>query len=536
MERHLQDLDLLKIGPLDIVVYHVGGDDGSGPIGALFEMVPNAIFVVFEIRDDAAPVSVTQADDETRQIRIKVNRAVDGDAGTKKFYVTNRPKSSSLLKPSPMALKEDPGFTDCRTWGDNTKIEKVLTVETSSIQQIIEELGLPAPDIISSDAQGAELKILKGAGRFLDNALGVVTEVEFSEVYHHQPLFDDQMTLLGPKGFRLVNLLNMQVWHPIPRMRGMGFLTVSEAIFVKYFHAFASGEDRPLRGYVDITTAPTTTLLKMCIIAMGFRMISYALKIAQYVKAERKDYQQYMRTVPMLDRAFEMLKTFEEHEQNPDRPVDFYIGAIQFPDSVFLRNAAADSSTVYKAEYARGLLLQQAIDTHLRGDLAEAKRLYDLVLAESPNTFDARHMLGVMAMQNGNAAEAISTMNEAFSHVVEHRRYVPAYINRGVAYKSLGYYAEALMDFDKALQLGGPRPDALLNRGISLLNLQRQADALSDFDIVIALEKTSADAYYHRALALAGMKRRPEAIESLKKALQLSPAHAEAKAKLAELS
>jgi len=535
MERRLQHVDLPTIGPLDVVVYHIGGDDGTGPIGALFQIVPNAIFVVFEIREDAAPVTVVHTAGKTPQITIKVNRAVDGDAGTKEFYVTNRPKSSSLLKPSPMARDEDPGFTDCRTWGENTKIEKTLKVETSSIEQIIEELGLPAPDIISSDAQGAELNILKGAGRFLDNALGVVTEVEFSEIYDHQPLFDEQMTLLTPKGFRLVNLLNMQVWHPIPRMRGMGFLTVGEAIFVKYFHAFAAGESRPVRGYVEIEGAPTTTLLKMCVVAMGFRMLSYAVKIAKYVKAERSDYQQHIHSQPALMRAFDMLRTFEAHEQCADRPADFYIDAIQFPDSVYLRNAAPDSSSIYKAERARDLLLKDGVKRHLGGDIAEAKIIYNQVLAGDPHNFDARQMLGLIALQSGNPAEAVEIMTEAFSYVVEHPCQVPAYINRGMAYKALGFYVEAFSDFDKALQLGGPRADALINRALALHNMQRYGDAVSDFDSAIALDDSNAEAHYRRSLALADMGRRADAVEGLRRCLQLNPAHAEAKVKLSAL-
>lgn len=208
--------------------------------------------------------------------------------------------SSSLFKPSPMASSEDPGYFHCRTWGENTRIEKTISVQTSSIERIIDDLGLPPPDVISIDAQGAELGILKGAGRHLENVLGVVTEVEFSEVYHKQPLFDDQMALLSPHGLRLVNLFNSQVWHPMPRMRGTGFLTVSEAVFLKYFFAFAPGEERPLRGFADMRLMTTTTLLKTCMIAMGLRMVSYAVKIAMFLKSERSDYQGLADSVPVL--------------------------------------------------------------------------------------------------------------------------------------------------------------------------------------------------------------------------------------------
>jgi len=533
MELCVPAMDLPAIGPLDLVVYHVGGDDGSGPIGALFEIIPNAILVTFEIRDDANPVTVTG--DETQQIRIKVNRGVDDGSGTKEFYVTNHPKSSSLLKPASIALGEDPGLPFCQTWGENTRIEKTISVQTSSLEQIIEEFGLPPPDVISSDAQGAELRILKGAGRHLDNALGVVTEVEFSEIYHRQALFDDQMSFLMPKGFRLVNLLNAQVWHPFARTPGMGFLTVGEALWVKFFHAFTSDDDRPARGYADIDSASIITLLKACKIAMGFRMISYAVKIAKYVETERNDYQEHVHLDPVLARAFAILRTVEAHAHNPDRPLDFYIDAIQFPGSDFLRNAVPGSRIAQRSEKARQALFVYGITLYENGDSESAREICNLVLAGDPTHFGARHLLSIIAMQSGDNAGAIAFITQALDMMPEHKSYAGAYSNRGIARARLGHNDEAIADFDKAISLAGPTANFLLHRANHFLNLRRFAEALRDYDKVIELEKGNEEAHYHRGLTLALLGRRTEAAESLQKCLRLNPDSADIKAKLDEL-
>ena len=341
--------ELPKVGPVDLVLYHVGGDGGVGPIGAVLEVIPNAILVTFEIRDDARPVLVETNAEHPQQVKIKVNRAVDEHRATREFYVTNQPKSSSLFKPSPMAKSEDPGYPHCQSWDDTTQIVKTLSVQTSSIEQIINELVLPPPDIISSDAQGAELGILRGAGAYLDNALAVVSEVEFSEIYHRQPLFDEQMALLSPKGFRLANILNSQMWHPLTRMKGMGFLTAAEALFVKYFFNFAPNEERPNRGYVDMRWVPTTTLLKACLVAMGFRLASYAVVIAKFIKAERNDYQQYVDSSFMLKRTFDILAFSEQHKNDPNRSADYFIDTLHIPDPVYFRNGVPDTCAIQRA-------------------------------------------------------------------------------------------------------------------------------------------------------------------------------------------
>ena len=47
------------------------------------------------------------------------------------------------------------------------------------------------------DTQGSELAILEGAGRLLDDCLGIEVEVEFAPLYIGQPLFTDVDTCSG---------------------------------------------------------------------------------------------------------------------------------------------------------------------------------------------------------------------------------------------------------------------------------------------------------------------------------------------------
>ena len=49
-------------------------------------------------------------------------------------------------------------------------------------------------------------------------------------------------------------------------------------------------------------------------------------------------------------------------------------------------------------------LIQTAMTFHGQGRLAEAERAYSTVLAQDPDQFDALHLLGVLKLQQGNAA------------------------------------------------------------------------------------------------------------------------------------
>jgi len=51
-------------------------------------------------------------------------------------------------------------------------------------------------------------------------------------------------------------------------------------------------------------------------------------------------------------------------------------------------------------------LLPEAVSLHQAGRLGEAANLYSAILAEMPLQFDAAHLLGVIALQEGRLADA----------------------------------------------------------------------------------------------------------------------------------
>ncbi|MEM6727223.1 MAG: FkbM family methyltransferase [Pseudomonadota bacterium] len=67
--------------------------------------------------------------------------------------------------------------------------------------------GLPNFDVLKMDVQGAEKEILDGGTSRLADAMAVVTEVRFYQIYKDEPTFGDLDSTLRAMGFRLYKFL-----------------------------------------------------------------------------------------------------------------------------------------------------------------------------------------------------------------------------------------------------------------------------------------------------------------------------------------
>jgi FkbM family methyltransferase len=268
-----------------LVIYHVGGDGDYGPAMEVAKQFPNiTTVVVFDARedtDDGLQASITQGTSNTAQV-IAINRCVDETAGEADFYINKFPLSSSLLPVSRVSATEDPVYPHCRTWAENAELDHAIRVKTTTIDEVVASGLAPPPDIISIDAQGAELRILRGAKETIrSHVLAVVSEIEFSEIYAGQGLFDDQMRELSAAGFRFVEIQNSQYWHPGPAM-GLGFHTVGEAVWIRYCGDFPDAKVSA-RGAVHYNTLSGALLTRLAAIAYAFGRLSYVTKLLGFV-------------------------------------------------------------------------------------------------------------------------------------------------------------------------------------------------------------------------------------------------------------
>jgi tetratricopeptide (TPR) repeat protein len=177
------------------------------------------------------------------------------------------------------------------------------------------------------------------------------------------------------------------------------------------------------------------------------------------------------------------------------------------------------NSDFIKARFRQGLAL------HQQGSTAEAERIYEEILKQSPTHFDAQHCLGVVALQTRRFRRGV----ELFTKAIElNSNVADAHNNLGYALDALKRHEEALASYDKAIALKPDFAEAHNNRGNILNDLERQEEALANYDKAIALNPDFVEAHNNRGNTLDDLERHEEALASYDKAVALNPHYAEA--------
>lgn len=129
-----------------------------------------------------------------RNSRVTViNKAVSDVEGTLSFYETNLKGSGSLLEVGELAEKSY-----------KMKSAEKFSVESTTLDSLFTDVDI---DVLQIDVQGAELKVLKGAQRVLENTKSVFSEVSiYNELYKGSVNMKDLKDELSRKGFELALL------------------------------------------------------------------------------------------------------------------------------------------------------------------------------------------------------------------------------------------------------------------------------------------------------------------------------------------
>lgn len=198
--------------------------------------------------------------------------------------------------------------------------------------------------------------------------------------------------------------------------------------------------------------------------------------------------------------------------------------------------------------------LQQGLDHHRAGRLREADAQYRAVLKEEPRHPDALYLMGVLALQVGDAQAAVRLFTEATAvrpgdpevrnmcgeaqrelgdpdaAIACYRealdidpRHAGAWNNLGNACRDAGDIAGAVEAYERALAIDPDLPMAHNNLGVVLKSRGRIGEAIRHFEKALAVAPDYAEAGLNlgNALRLAG--RREEAIRQLKQLIALHP-------------
>lgn len=141
--------------------------------------------------------------------------------------------------------------------------------------------------------------------------------------------------------------------------------------------------------------------------------------------------------------------------------------------------------------------MQRAAAAYGAGDFAEAERLCKAILHAQADYFNALHLLGVVYGIQGHAELGLQHLRKA---VCVYPNSATVYWHMGIALSDLKRPEEALVSFDRALELQPDYVEALVNRGNVLQELRRPEDALPSFRRAIQLRPDFAIAHYNESL------------------------------------
>lgn len=160
------------------------------------------------------------------------------------------------------------------------------------------------------------------------------------------------------------------------------------------------------------------------------------------------------------------------------------------------------------------------VTLHQQGQLAEARRGYEAILAAQPRQADARHYLGMLEQQEGHLAVALQHLQASVA--LDPRRAF-FHVNLGNTLKDLGRFADAEAAYRTASQLDPHDPIAPYNLGHLFQRRGEWESACTAFQQATVLQPALAAAWHSLAAASLQANRLDEAAAATERALALQP-------------
>lgn len=178
------------------------------------------------------------------------------------------------------------------------------------------------------------------------------------------------------------------------------------------------------------------------------------------------------------------------------------------------------------------LTLNQALQRHQAGDLAQAEAAYLALLKSEPNNPELLHLLAILYSHQKRYHDALPFMTQALELAPDRATF---HNSMGNIQKKQQQLDLAKQHYQQALRLDPNSQGALNNLGALCLQQGDTEQAIGYYQKACALEPTIADTHYHLALCHLQENQSDQARNELQQCLSLDPDHFFALAALGKL-
>ena len=169
--------------------------------------------------------------------------------------------------------------------------------------------------------------------------------------------------------------------------------------------------------------------------------------------------------------------------------------------------------------------MSAAVAHYRAGRTGEAEQACREILGHNAAHFEALHLLGIIALQRGQAEDAVGLLAQAAAANPSNPQPLLAL---GAAYQALGLADEAESQYRHALELDPLLPQAHNNIGVLHLDRAEPGAAIESFERALERQPRYVDALYNLGNAYRDTGRMAVAATHYRRALTHAPEHAEA--------
>lgn len=182
---------LQKIGVEPRHFFDIGACNGAWTRFVQLDF-PNARFDMFEPLSDHAPI-----------LRKRLDETVDG----KRCWLHKIALGSETKRTTMFVYPDNPAASTALELGFQPEDANPIEIEMMTVDDAVDKLALPTPDVIKMDTQGCELNILKGARKILPHVQVLLLECWLKRAYGPKtPLLLEVAEWLREFDFHLVEL------------------------------------------------------------------------------------------------------------------------------------------------------------------------------------------------------------------------------------------------------------------------------------------------------------------------------------------